>query len=266
METNYNIFIISDSSGQTGTNIAKTAIAQFPNAHAHLKQYPFIRTKSILTGILKLASEQQAIIFHTLVDPELSEMVTQFAQDQRLESFDGIQTPIKLISHRLQRSSAEVPGLVHNLNAAYFKRIDAIEFTVANDDGRNPDNLLHADIVILGVSRTSKTPLSLYLANQSFRVANLPIGPELKLPEQIWKVQPNRIFGLTNSIASLQKIRKERLKEYGIENDTKYSSAQGIKQELEYAQLLYQKIGCFCINVADKSIEETATIITEKLD
>ncbi|USS92773.1 kinase/pyrophosphorylase [Fructilactobacillus ixorae] len=265
MKTIYNVFVISDSSGQTGTTIAKTAAAQFPEAHANISQYPFIQTKAILTGILKLAKENQAIIFHTLVDSELSDMVTQYAEENGLSSFDCIQTPIELISHRLHESSAAVPGLVHNLNAAYFKRIDAIEFTVANDDGRHPEKLKQADIVILGVSRTSKTPLSLYLANESYKVANVPVGPNIQLPDEIWQLNPKKIFGLTNSITKLQEIRTQRMKEYGIENDTRYSNAANIKEELDYAQRLYQKIGCLCINVADKSIEETASIITESL-
>ncbi|USS86595.1 kinase/pyrophosphorylase [Fructilactobacillus cliffordii] len=265
MKTTYNVFVISDSSGQTGTALAKTAAAQFPEAYANISQYPFIRTKSILTGILKLAKENQAIIFHTLVDSELSDMVTQFAEENQLFSFDCIQKPIDLISKRLNESSAAVPGLVHDLNAAYFKRIDAIEFTVANDDGRHPENLNKADIIILGVSRTSKTPLSLYLANESYKVANVPIGPNLQLPAEVWDLNPKKVFGLTNSIEKLQEIRAQRMKEYGIENDTRYSNADNIKKELDYAQHLYQKIGCLCINVADKSIEETASIITESL-
>ena len=122
MKTIYNVFVISDSSGQTGTTIAKTAAAQFPEARANISQYPFIRTKSILSGILKLAKENDAIIFHTLVNPELSDMVGLFSRQNKLYSFDCIQKPI-LISHRLNESSAEVPGLVHNLNAEYFKEL-----------------------------------------------------------------------------------------------------------------------------------------------
>lgn len=265
MKQTYNIFIISDSSGQTGTTIAKTAAAQFPEAYANISQYPFIQTKSILNGILKLAKENNAIIFHTLVNPELSDMVTQFSQDNQLASFGCIQKPIEIISHRLNESSAEVPGLVHDLNAAYFKRIAAIEFTVHNDDGRHPENLKKADIVILGVSRTSKTPLSLYLANESFKVANVPIGPNIQLPKEIWDLNPKKIFGLTNSVSKLHKIRSLRMKEYGLDGETTYSDPENIKKELDYAKNLYRKIGCLCINVHNKSIEETATIITESL-
>lgn len=265
MKTIYNVFVISDSSGQTGTAIAKTAAAQFPEARANISQYPFIRTKSILSGILKLAKENNAIIFHTLVNPELSDMVGLFSRQNKLYSFDCIQKPINIISHRLNESSAEVPGLVHNLNAEYFKRIASIEFTVANDDGRNPSGLTKADIVILGVSRTSKTPLSLYLANESYKVANLPIGPDLQLPKEIWKVDPKKIFGLTNSVTKLKQIRSQRMKEYGLDGDTPYSNSDNIKKELDYAKNLYHKIGCLSINVVNKSIEETATIITESL-
>lgn len=265
MKTLYNVFIISDSSGQTGTAIAKTAAAQFPEARANITQYPFIRTKSILTGILSLAKENNAIIFHTLVNPELSDMVNQFSDKNGLASFDCIQTPIDLISNRLNESSAAVPGLVHNLNAEYFKRISAIEFTVANDDGKNPQNLKKADIVILGVSRTSKTPLSLYLANESFKVANVPIGPNIQLPEEVYQIDKKKLFGLTNSVTKLKQIRSQRMKEYGLTGENPYSNSENIKKELDYAKHLYQEMGCLSINVSNKSIEETATIITESL-
>ncbi|CAM2753477.1 pyruvate, water dikinase regulatory protein [Fructilactobacillus fructivorans] len=266
MTTNFNAFIISDSSGATAMSIARTAVAQFPEANANFKRYPFIQTQSMLDGILKLAKEQDAIIFHTLVDPDLSKLVTAFAMDNNLYSFDCIQKPIQIISKKLHESAAEVPGLVHNLNEDYFKRISAIEFAVANDDGKRPGDLKKADIVLLGISRTSKTPLSLYLANQNLLVANVPIGPTIQLPEEVYQIDHNKIFGLTNSVTNLKKIRQERMIAYGLDPDTPYSDSKQIKKELDYAKHLYRKLDCLQINVYNKSIEETATIITQSLN
>ncbi|MCY9806786.1 kinase/pyrophosphorylase [Lentilactobacillus senioris] len=266
MATNPTFFIISDSSGATSQTIAQTAASQFPNLTPQLKRFPFVQTKSILTGILKLAKENNAILFHTLVNRELCQMVKDFATDNHLFSFDCIQSPMEMISAATGEQPASVPGLIHDLNENYFERIAAMEFAVANDDGKHPQGMLEADLVILGVSRTSKTPLSLYLANQNLRVANLPIGPELQLPAELKQVDPTRIFGLTNTPEKLSQIRKERMISYGLAADTPYSDAENIKQELEYAKKLYREIGCLTINVANKSIEETASIILESLN
>ncbi len=135
-----------------------------------------------------------------------------------------------------------------------------------NDDGKNAKGLLEADIVLLGVSRTSKTPLSLYLANQNQKVANLPIGPDLHIPDELAQVKKDRIFGLLNTPEKLSKIRKQRMLSYGLDANTPYSDTDNIRVELAYAKKLYRKIGCLTINVANKSIEETATIILESLN
>lgn len=261
-----NILIISDSSGATAFTIAKTAASQFAKIETDYKRYPFIQTKSILKGILKLALETNAMVFHTLVNPELSKYVYDFCKQNNLYEFDCIQKPLYLISQKMHIKPEIVPGMVHDLNDQYFNRISAIEFAVTNDDGKNPSGLLQADIVVLGISRTSKTPLSLYLANQNIKVANLPIGPGIQLPDEIWKVDTNKIIGLTNTITNLKKIRKERVLAYGLNPDTPYSSSEYIEKEINYANDLYKKLNCIKINVHNKSIEETATVITESLN
>lgn len=261
-----NILVISDSSGATAFTIAKTAASQFTNIDVEYKRYPFIQTNSILKGILKLALETDAMIFHTLVNPSLSKYVYDFCKENKLYEFDCIQKPMYLISQKMNTNPEIVPGMVHDLNDKYFNRISAIEFAVTNDDGKNPSGLLQADIVILGISRTSKTPLSLYLANQNIKVANLPIGPGMQLPEEIWNVDKEKIIGLTNTITNLKKIRKERMLAYGLDTDTPYSSSEYIEKEINYANDLYKKLNCIKINVHNKSIEETATVITESLN
>ena len=148
----------------------------------------------------------------------------------------------------------------------YFNRIEALEFAVTYDDGKDPAGFLKADLVLLGISRTSKTPLSLFLANRGYKVANLPLVPKAQIPAEIYKVDPNKIFGLTNDPEILNGIRRERMISYGLDPDTHYSNIDNIESELNFANELYKKLGCPVINVAHKSIEETAMIITESLD
>ncbi|XIF19729.1 MAG: kinase/pyrophosphorylase [Acetilactobacillus jinshanensis] len=260
-----NLFVISDSSGGTALTVAKTAISQFNNVRVNYQRFPFIKTESILNGILKLAAQKNAMIFYTLVSPKLNQMINKAAKGHDLYKFDCLHAPVTMISKKLGIKPVMKTGMIHRLNHNYFDRIAAMEFAVANDDGKDPQDLDKADIVILGVSRTSKTPLSLYLANKKLKVANVPIGPKTQLPKQIWDVDKNRIFGLTNSIRILQKIRSARTVAYGLGPNTPYSDPKRIKKELSYATKLYKKIGCLIINVADKSIEETATIIMESL-
>ncbi|WP_109249018.1 pyruvate, water dikinase regulatory protein [Lentilactobacillus kefiri] len=261
-----NVFIISDSSGATAQTVAQTALSQFPDIKGEIRRFPFIQTDSILRGILKIALNQHAMIFHTLVNTDLSKMVQSFCKENGLSDFDCVQSPMNMLSQLTGQQPAHVPGLIHDLNQNYFERISAIEFAVENDDGKNPKGLQEADIVLLGVSRTSKTPLSLYLANQNQKVANLPIGPELHLPDEINDIDKDKMFGLLNTPEKLSKIRKQRMISYGMNPDTPYSDPKHIKTELEYAKKLYRKIGCLTINVANKSIEETATIILESLN
>lgn len=157
-------------------------------------------------------------------------------------------------------------GALHHLNENYFKRIKAMEFAVKYDDGKDPRGFLEADVVLLGVSRTSKTPLSLYLANKNLKVANLPLIPQAHIPKQLFEIDPKKIVGLTNDPEVLIGIRKERMRAYGLNPETAYSDRDKIQAELKFANDLYQKLGCEVINVATLSIEETAAMIMSALD
>ena len=141
-----------------------------------------------------------------------------------------------------------------------------MEFAVECDDGKNPKGFLEADILLLGVSRTSKTPLSLFLANKNLKVANLPLVPTSNLPKEVWETDPKKIIGLTNDPEILNGIRQERLRSYDLEPDSNDSDIEKIKEELTYATDLYEKLGCATINVATLSIEETAAMILNRLN
>lgn len=260
------IFIISDSSGETALTVAQTAVAQFPDIQVKYQRFPFIQTESILAGILKMAARKNAVLYYTLVTPSLSELVNHFTVENQLQAFDCLQPAIKALTDRTGVKPASIPSINHSLTDTYFDRIGAMEFAVAYDDGKDPTGLLKADIVILGVSRTSKTPLSLFLANRGIKVANLPLSPQSQLPDELWQVDPAKIIGLTNSPKVLRRIRQQRMISYGLPAESAYSDAEKIKAELKYADEIYKKIGCLVINVSNKSIEETATLILENLN
>lgn len=259
------IFIISDSSGETAITTLQTAVSQFPDLSVQVTRFPFTATKNKLTNILQQANEVHAVIFHTLVQRALSTELINFCQKHQLVQYDGLNPAIDAIKQRIHQEPLQTPGVNHSLNDTYFDRIAAIEFAVTYDDGKLPAGFKQADLVLVGVSRTSKTPLSLFLANQNFKVANLPLVPNTKIPDELWQVDPKKIVGLTNSPKILEQIRAQRMIAYGMDPASNYSNQEKIHQELDFANQIFTKLNCLVINVANKSIEETATLIISKL-
>ena len=173
-------------------------------------------------------------------------------------------TPLtSCIEEQYQEKSLQEPGALHKLDSSYFNRVSAMEFAVRYDDGKDPKGFQKADIVILGVSRTSKTPLSMYLANLGYKVANLPIIPEARVPEELFKISPKRIIGLTTEASTLANIRQSRLASLGLKSSSLYSDRQRIQEELAYASDLFEQLGVLTINVENRSIEETAVLVEE---
>lgn len=262
METEeLHFFVISDSVGETARKVINAVLAQFPDLNFTMNHFPFIRNKEELQKILKAAKEKKGIVLHTLVVEGLSEYTSAFCEEEGLRCYDILQALVADISTLTGRKPTKRAGALHRLDDEYFNRISAIEFAVKFDDGKDPKGLLEADLVLLGISRTSKTPLSMFLANKNIRVANLPILPEARIPEQLWKVNPKKIVGLTNDLETLINFRRERMIAYGLSPDTAYSNTERVKKELQFASDLYEQLGCYVINVAHRSIEETAEII-----
>jgi regulator of PEP synthase PpsR (kinase-PPPase family) len=156
-------------------------------------------------------------------------------------------------------------GLIYRLDEQYFKRVDAVEFAVKYDDGKDPRGILKADVVVIGVSRTSKTPLSMYLAHKNYKVANVPLVPEIPPPQELFVISPKKIIGLTADPDKLNQIRRERLKTLGLNDSANYASMERILQELEYADALFKRLGCTVIDVSKKAVEETASIVMQVL-
>lgn len=265
-EKKLTVYVVSDSVGGTASNIARAALSQFPDMNYALKIFSFIREKDQLETILENAQDKHALILHTFVNQEMVEQLHKYCALNQLACYDILNPIIQEISKRSNRKPEQRAGAMHKLDDQYFDRIGAMEFAVKYDDGKDPKGFLEADILILGISRTSKTPLSIYLANQNYKVANLPLMPENELPEELWEVDPKKIVGLTNDEEVLKNIRRERMMSYGLSPDTPYSSTERIQKEISFAEELYEKLGCQIINVANKSIEETAAIIVNTLE
>ncbi|WEV50336.1 kinase/pyrophosphorylase [Lactobacillus sp. ESL0731] len=261
-----NIIIISDSAGDTAFNNAIAAAAQFPDAQVNYRRYPFITDKDKLDDVFEeIEQYSNLIIIYSLVKDEMQIPVIRFVREHKVQSVDILSPAIEALQKVTGMRPLEKIGAQHKMNQHYFDRISAMEFAVMYDDGKDPKGFLEADVVLLGVSRTSKTPLSLFLANKNLKVANLPLVPDTHIPKEIYKINPKKIIGLTNDLSVLNEIRRQRMISYGLNPNTTYSNTDSIKAELDSAKKLYDKLGCFVINVAHRSIEETAALIMNHL-
>ena len=261
MET-LRLHIISDATGETAEQIVKASIAQFDIQDYVIKRFSNVRDIRKLHKILSDSAEHSnTIIYYSLVTEHLIDYVRKFCDLSNLTSVDILSPSIMAIERMTNLSPATSPGALRKLDEQYFKRVEAIEFAVRYDDGKDPRGILIADITILGISRTSKTPLSMYLANKNHRVCNIPLVPESPVPEELFQISPRKIIGLTNSPENLNEIRRERLKAMGLPSASSYSDLSRILDEIDYAENIMRKIGCPIIDVSSRAIEETAEII-----
>ncbi len=261
------IFIVSDSVGETGELVAKAAVSQFrPGLQdTSLKRFPHIETLDHVKEIVYLAKIQQAIIVYTLVKRQMRSSVQKECAIHGVRSIDLMGPLMDTLNEDLNEIPFEEPGLVRKLDDDYFQKIEAIEFAVKYDDGRDPRGLLLADIVLVGVSRTSKTPLSQYLAHKRYKVANVPLVPEVEPPEELFRVDPSRCFGLVITPDKLNSIRKERLIALGLNDDASYAKLDRINQEIVHFNKIVKRIGCDVIDVTNRAVEETANVILNKI-
>jgi regulator of PEP synthase PpsR (kinase-PPPase family) len=199
------------------------------------------------------------------VIPELKEYLDRRSKEEGIQAVDLLNPLIDAFSRKFNKSPSHLPGLMRKLDEEYFRKIEAIEFAVKYDDGRDPRGILRADIVLIGVSRTSKTPLSMYLAHKRFKVANVPLVPEVPPADELFEVPRRNCIGLIISPDKLNEIRKERLKAMGLASQAQYASFERILDELEYAEKIMKRVGCPVIDVSNKAIEETANLILDIL-
>lgn len=258
------IYVISDSVGETAQQVTKAAISQFKlNDDYEIRRFPYVIEVDFLKEILESAKEENAIVIYTLVEKELLEFTERFCTEENLSCVDLMTPILRQISSKIGIKPKREPGIIRKLDESYFKRVEAIEFAVKYDDGKDQRGILQADVVLLGISRTSKTPLSMYLANKNIKVANVPLVPEIPIPKEVFEINQKKIIGLTNTPEKLNQIRQERLKSLGLSSNANYAKFDRILQELDYSDKIMKKVGCPVIDVSNKAIEETAGIIMD---
>ena len=257
------IYALSDSIGETAEMVARATASQFDSGKFDIVRIPYITSSVQIKETLREASKHPCVICHTLVSPELRDALLEEAKKYDLVTVDIMGPMIRAIQSVSDMTPKLKPGLIHMLDQDYFKRVEAMEFAVKYDDGKNPWGLLKADLILVGVSRTSKTPLSMYLAQKKIKVANVPLVPEVPPPDELFQVSPQKVVGLIIDSRKLNEIRAERLKIMRLPPDANYATLNRIGEELEYAMKIMERIGCPIIDVSNKAIEETANKIME---
>lgn len=260
------IYLLSDSHGETADIVSKAVFAQFPEMDYAFTRHAFVRSKDDISSIVNAIRDTDCMIIYTLVVEDLREHMSYLAYRFGIKAVDIMGPVLTEMSNLIGQTPAMVSGRSDPLDESYFKRIEAIEFAVKYDDGKDPRGVLKSDITLIGVSRTSKTPLSMYLANRGYRVANIPLVPEVDPPAELYKVDIRRVFGLVADPRKLNSIRSERLKALGLttQNST-YAQMDRIREELNASERLMSALGCTVIDVSQRAIEETAGIIMENM-
>ncbi len=257
------VYVVSDSIGETAEFVVKAVASQFNSGHVDIRRIPFVSDADTILDLVEEAAACKGMIAYTLVLPELRSLMDSESQKRQVLAVDVMGPMMDAFGKFLRIDPRLEPGLVRRLDEEYFRRVAAIEFAVKYDDGKDPRGLLQADVVLVGVSRTSKTPLSMYLAHKRLRVANLPLVPEVEPPEELFWTLPGRVVGLTINPGHLNEIRQERLKALGLHAHANYASLERILDELEYAEKIMRKVGCPIFDVSNKAVEEVANKILQ---
>lgn len=263
------IYIISDSSGETGEAMARALMGQFPDLEARFLRYPDLtepaEVDSVISRILDRSRKSSSLVVISVVLAEIHHSLVEACQAAGLPFIDLYADAITTIMKAFDVHPVMEAGMTRKLTSNYFDRISSMEFAVRYDDGKDPRGFLKADLILLGVSRTSKTPLSMFLATKGYNVANLPLLPEVDLAEEVFQADKRRIVGLTVSEAQLFEARKNRLSTLGIAEDADYIADSRIEKELAYARSVFDQLGCKVIDVTDSAIEVTAARIVNYL-
>lgn len=259
------VYVVSDSVGETAEFVVKAVATQFNGGQVEIRRNSYVEDIEDIEDTIILAKKTQSIIAYTIVIPDLKEYLDKRAEEEGITAVDLLSPLLGAFESRFKNPPQHRPGLMRKLDEEYFRKIEAIEFAVKYDDGRDPRGITRADIVLIGVSRTSKTPLSMYLAHKRFKVANVPLVPEVPPPDELFKIPRKNCIGLIISPDKLNEIRKERLKALGLASQANYASFQRILDELDYAEKIMKRVGCPIIDVSNKAVEETAGLILEIL-
>lgn len=263
--TKFHLHLVSDATGETLVSLAKAALVQFENAEPASHLWSMIRTRKQMDETIKAISSQPGIVMFTLVDHNLREMLQDRCRELQMPCVPVLDPVLAALANFLGSESREQPGRQHAMNAEYFTRIDAMHYCMAHDDGHGIGDLDGADVILVGVSRTSKTPTCIYLANRGIKAANVPIVPGIPLPEDFDKASGKLVVGLTASPDRLVQIRRNRLLQLRQDKETDYVDIDVVKDEVAHARKVFSQRRWPVIDVTRRSIEETAAAIINLL-
>lgn len=259
----FHLHLVSDSTGETVSSVARAAIAQFDDIEPHEHMWPLVRTKSQLGKVLAGIESNPGVVMYTLVDRNLRDMLKAECLKRSLPCMPVLAQVIAELSSYLGIESSLLPGRQHELDEKYFSRVDAINFTLAHDDGQATWDLQDADIVLVGVSRTSKSPTCVYLAHRGFKAANVPYVMGCPLPPDLETLTKPLVVGLTIGTERLLQIRRTRLQSLKHDVDTNYVDLELVEKEILESRRLYQRNKWPVIDVTRRSVEETAATIIQ---
>ncbi len=261
---NLRIYIVSDATGETAEKVILSVLAQFKGNSVEIQKFTKVSTPEEIKEIIKKATHSNAFVVYTFAQKWFRNLITREAEIQRVYAFDIIGPLVDRFSQYLSKKPQELPGAQHVMDAEYFKRIEAIEYTVKHDDGQNPETIYDADIVLMGVSRTSKTPLSIYLSHETWKVANIPLVKGIEYNIDFKKLS-GKIVGLTIDPVYLSDIRKARLKIIGNNMNSEYANLKNVYEEILFSNEFFRKHKIPIVDVTKKSIEESASEILKTL-
>ena len=260
------ILAVSDSIGETANQVAVAAASQFTE-RVEVKRIPYVKSLEDVEDVMKSVDQcDKVIIVSTIITVNVREYLTQKAMEKNITVMNVLGPIINVASNILNIQPTYNPGAIRKTDEEYFKRIEAMEFAMQYDDSKDYRGLRNADVVLIGLSRTSKTPLCMYLANKGVKAINIPLMPEVGVPDEIYEIDRKKIFGLTIDPMQLIEIRKRRLdKFHRLSTNIEYAGDARILQELEFADKIMRKIGCKTIDVTRRAIEDTALIILSEI-
>ncbi len=266
MTRTIHLHLLSDSTGETLENIAKAALAQYDDIETHKHFWPMVRSESHLDRILIDIAAHPGLVLFTLVNTDMRRKLEERCRILAIPTVAALDAVNDALSSMLGQEAKARPGRQHALDDAYFARVEAIQFTIAHDDGLNHQNWEEADIVLAGVSRTSKTPTSIYLANRGYKTANIPLVIESPPPESLYTLKHPMVVGLVTSADRLLQVRRNRLLALNQAPDTDYVDEEKVKAELAFARRIFADNGWPVIDVTRRSIEESAAAIINILN
>lgn len=266
MNSNVVVYILSDSIGETGEQVARAAASQFNSGKYEVRRFPYITEEEQIIEIFEEAKNEKSIIVFTIVIESLRQFVLEKSIEFDIPAVDLMSPVLNAIESVVGFQPKRESGIIRRLDEQYFKKVEAVEFAVKYDDGKDTRGIKKADIILVGVSRTSKTPLSMYLANKNYKVANVPLVPEVPPPAELFEKEPKRVFGLVANPGKLNEIRQERLKSLGLSNNANYASISRIEEELVYSKRIMETLKCRVIDVSNKAVEETAGMIIDMMN